>query len=135
MELTKRDLSYTNLNGEKVKEVVYFRELSAGDTLKIVEGQRYKGNPKRGDLELDIAGNQEMSMRLVQLSLVDEDGHRIFSDMAAAKKCNGRRMAALMKLANIVHKEPAETADADAEEEEAATLDKPAKGESAARKD
>jgi hypothetical protein len=131
MELVKKDLEYTNLKGEKVREVVYFRELSAGDTLKIVEGQRYKGNPKRGDLELDIAGNQEMSMKLVQLSLTNEDGRRIFTDMAEAKKCNGRRMAALMKLANLVHKEGTDADKSDEEE----SLETPTPGESAARKD
>ncbi len=118
LEIVKRELEWTTFGGEKKTETVYFRELTAANTLKLVEGQKYRGNPKKGDVEVDITSNVRAQQLLVQMTLVNEDGERIYPTPQSMEKVPARKLVALQKLAAEVHKDP--STDKPAEDDDAA---------------
>lgn len=118
LEIVQRQLEWTAFGGEKKTETVHFRELTGADTLKLVEGQKYRGNPKKGDVEVDITSNVRAQQMLVQLTLVNEDGERIYPTPESMKKISARKLVALQKLAAEVHKDP--STEKPAEDDEAA---------------
>lgn len=107
-ELIERELKW----GGKT-ETVYFREMTGADQLALVEGQTYKGNPKKGEFEIDVAVNLRSSHKLLQMTLVTAEGKPVYPSLKNVQAEPARKLKALIALANDVHK------DDDAEEDEA----------------
>lgn len=118
MDLIERELKYSGKT-----ETVYFRELTAGDTLKLTEGQTYKGNAKNGEVTIDVFAGLKSKHQLVQLTLVNADGSPVYANIKQLQADSNKRVAALCKLAEEAHK------DDDADEAETGEA-----GESAAGK-
>ena len=100
MELIQKELKYSGKT-----ETVYFRELTGGEALKLTEGQTYKGNAKNGQVEIDVYANVRTAHNLVQLSLVDADGKQVYANVKQLQAESAKKVAALTKLAQEVHKD------------------------------
>lgn len=87
-----------------VETKVYFRELTAGEQLELAKGQRIKGS-KEGAYELDIGEHTAKGHQLVYMTLVDADDKRVYRNMGELHKEPGKKIQALVKLANEATKD------------------------------
>lgn len=119
MELIECELKWKGPKDQKTgiapehTETVYFREMTGADQLALVEGQTYKGNPKKGEFEIDVATNVKSSQKLLLMTLVTAEGKPVYANLKQVQAETRRKLDALIKLANDVHK------DDEAEEDEA----------------
>lgn len=106
MELIKKTLKY------KGKETdVFFRELTAGQQLDLAKGQKFKTTQKDGGmLEVDLGDQLEKNYRLVQLTLVTEDGQPVYRNMDKLREEPRKKIAALVILANEANKDEGDDA-------------------------
>lgn len=100
MDLIERELKW----GGKT-ETVYFREMTGADQLALVDGQTYKGNPKKGEFEIDVSMNMKSSHKLLQMTLVTADGKPVYANLKQVAAEPARKLKALVALANDVHKD------------------------------
>lgn len=100
MELIQRELKW----GGKT-ETVYFREMTAGDALKINEGTKYQGNAKNGEVTIDVFAGIQSKHRLVQATLVTAEGKPVYASMKDLQAEPNKKVSALVKLADEVHKD------------------------------
>ncbi len=110
MDLISRELKWGNKDSPKT-ETVFFRELTAGEALSLTEGQTYTGNAKTGVVEIDVYANARSAQRLVVMSLVDADGKSVYTTLKALHSEPAKKVAALAKLAQEVHKDDSDDED------------------------
>ncbi|MDQ3288651.1 MAG: hypothetical protein M3Q42_10415 [Pseudomonadota bacterium] len=104
MELIEKELMWKARDGEKT-ETVYFRELTAGDTLALAAGQKLRGNLSDGEVEIDLESQVRGGQMMVQRTLVTADEKQVYPKMIDLLKEDGRKMKALIRLAQATHKE------------------------------
>ncbi len=100
MDLIERELKWCGNT-----ETVFFRELTGADQLALVEGQTYRGNPKKGEFEIDVALNMKSSHKLLQMTLVKSDGNQVYANLKQVAAEPAKKLKALIALANEVHKD------------------------------
>lgn len=99
MNLIKKTLNYRGTESE-----VYFRELTAGEALDLARGVR-SVKQKNGEMEFDFGANLENGQRLLQMTLVDSEGNKVFRNLEALRKESAKKIGKLIELANEVIKE------------------------------
>lgn len=102
MELIERELKYKGK-----AETVYFRELTAGERVSLLRGQKIQTSPgdKKAVIEIDLGENTEKTHRLIQMTLVTAAGDRVYKNLAALQNESDSKIRALGRLAADVHKE------------------------------
>lgn len=100
MDLIQRELKW----GGKT-ETVFFREMTGADQLALVEGQTYRGNPKKGEVEVDVSVSLKGNYKLLLLTLVDESGNPVYGSLKQVQAEPSKKLKALTALANEVHKD------------------------------
>ena len=100
MDLIERELKWGGRT-----ETVYFREMTGADQLALVEGQTYRGNPKKGEIEVDVSASLKGNHKLLLLTLVDESGKAVYTSLKQVQAEPSKKLKALTALANEVHKE------------------------------
>ena len=101
MELIEKTLRYGGR-----EEQVYFKELTAGQQLNLARGQKYRTTQKEGGvLEFDLGDQLEKNYKLVQLTLVKQDGSLVYPRIDNLLQESKSKVAALVKLANEVHQD------------------------------
>lgn len=102
MELIERELKYKGNT-----ETVYFRELTAGERVSLLRGQKIHSSPgdKSSVFEIDLGENTEKTHRLIQMTLVDASGKRIYKNLQELQNDPDSKIRALGRLAADVHKE------------------------------
>jgi len=107
METIERELSYKKFGGERVKEIVYFKELTGGQRLSLLKGQKIRTQPgqDKATIEVDLGENTERNQRLVYMSLVDANGKQVYTSLDKLQAEPESKLRALVKLAAEVHKE------------------------------
>jgi alpha-D-ribose 1-methylphosphonate 5-triphosphate synthase subunit PhnI len=100
MSLIKKTLHYRGTESD-----VFFRELTAGEALDLARSVRAVKSSKSGELEYDFGANLENSQRLLQMTLVDEDGKNVYRNAEQLRKEPAKKIAKLIALANEVVKE------------------------------
>jgi hypothetical protein len=88
-------------------ETVYFRRLTAGEQLKLAKGQKVRQDAEgKPFLELDLGEHMNKGYELLQMTLVQEDGRtKVYKNMTELLNDDGRRVRALVELANDVVRE------------------------------
>ena len=99
MELITRNIT---VNGKP--ETIYFRELTGGDQLVLMKGQKYRGGGNKG-VEIDLGDQLERTYRMILLTLVNEDGKPVYPTLDDLKKETAKRLKALVREARKVHEE------------------------------
>lgn len=110
MDLIQKELKWGSKDNPRT-ETVYFRELTGGEALKLTEGQTYKGNAKNGQVEIDVYANVRTAQMLVLMSLVDADGKQVFANIKQLQAESAKKVSALAKLAQEVHKDDSDDED------------------------
>lgn len=94
MDLIEKTFSYRDESRQ-----VFFRELSAGEQLKLAAGSRAAVRDGVSELTLDFAAEGERGHRLVQMTLVTEDGKPVYSSLAKLQEEKSSKIAKLVALA------------------------------------
>lgn len=102
MELIERELKYKGNT-----ETVYFLELTAGQRVSLLRGQKIQSSPgeKSSVFEIDLGENTEKTHKLIQMTLVDADGKRVYKNLQELQNEPDSKVRALAKLAADVHKD------------------------------
>lgn len=82
-----------------VETTIYFKELTAGDQLNLARGQKFTASGEGSTYQVDMGDQLERNYKLVQLSLVDESGKRVYSNVQLMHQEPRSKVAALVKLA------------------------------------
>jgi hypothetical protein len=107
MELIERELKWGGNS-----ETVYFREMTGADELAMMEGQKYTGNPKAGEVTIDIATSKRGSFKQLLLTRVTAEGKQFYANLKQVEAETKKKLDALIALANEVHKDSDETPEA-----------------------
>jgi hypothetical protein len=84
----------------------YFKALTVLDTQKLLRGQKAAiGDDGKARMDLDYAQEYERSLMLVQLTLVDSDGRRVYQSLQSMQNEPTARLAKLIALAKEAEKE------------------------------
>lgn len=94
MELFERELNY---RGETT--TVYFREMNGGEQLALTKGQKMRGNQASGEMEVDLYSSMEAGQKLVEYTLVNSEGKKVYSSASALQKENTSKISRLIVLA------------------------------------
>lgn len=85
---------------------VWFRRVSAGERAELLKGQKVTHVPGTGGtVEIDLFENQTQQCMLVQFSVCDENGKRVFRNLDAVRKLTDYKVKALYEVAAKVNKE------------------------------
>lgn len=106
MQLITRTIT---ING--TTETIHFRELTGGDQLLLMKGQKYRGGGDKG-VEIDLGDQLERTYRMIQLTLVDADGNNVYKSLDDLKKETAKRLKALVREARKVHEDEEEEGNA-----------------------
>lgn len=94
MDLIEKTLNY---RGESTP--VFFRELSAGEQVKLAAGVRSTVRDGTSEVTLDFALEGERGHRMIQMTLVTEDGKPVYSSLAKLQEEKTSKIARLLALA------------------------------------
>lgn len=93
------DLIQKTLKHGGVETAVYFKELTAGDQLNLARGQKFTATGEGSTYQVDMGDQLERNYKLVQLSLVDEGGKRVYASVQNLLQEKRSKLTALIKLA------------------------------------
>ena len=100
MEVFKKEIKYAG----KV-ETVFFRELTAGEQLTLIKGQKYKSSGKEGSIEVDLGDQFDRNCKLVFTTLCDQNGERVYTKQDELMKSSAKRIKALIKCVSELNKD------------------------------
>ena len=103
MELIEKTLKYGG-----TETTVFFKELTGGDKLQLARGQKFTTTKEGGSFEVDLGDQLERGYKLVQLTLVNDGGKKVYSSINDLLKEPSKKLKALVDLANEVHREDEE---------------------------
>ena len=84
----------------------WFRHLSSGERETMLRGMKISHAPgKGGTIEIDLGENEKQRQMLVQFSVCDESGKRLFKNLDAVKKLPHDRLMVLAHHAEDVNRE------------------------------
>jgi hypothetical protein len=94
MDLIEKQFTY---RGET--KTLHFRELTAGEQVKLSAG--YKSTVREGvsEMTLDLAFEGERGQRLLQMTLVTEDGKPIYSGLGKLQDEPASKVAGMVSIA------------------------------------
>ena len=86
-----------NYRGES--SVLHFRELNAGEQIKLTAG--YKSTVREGvsEMTLDLAFEGERGQRLLQTTLVSEEGKPVYTSLQKLQELPASKVARMVELA------------------------------------
>lgn len=101
MNLTEKTLVYGG-----TEETVYFRELTAGEQLSLAKGQKFTTTEKDGgSFSVDLGESLEKNYRLVQMTLCDAEGKKVYPNIQKLHDEPSKKVKALVKLAMECNKD------------------------------
>lgn len=86
----------------------WFREITAGERLSLLKGQKISKQGNATSFEFDLSLNEEQRQKLVLYSVCKEDGSAHFSDLKSLQHESARLVGKLYVIAEKVNDEEEE---------------------------
>lgn len=83
----------------------WFREITAGERLQLLKGQKVSRQGNATSFELDLGQNEEQRQKLVLFSTCNENGSAYFANLQALQKESAKLVNKLYAQAEAVNSE------------------------------
>lgn len=90
------------------EQIGYFRRISAGERMQLVQGQKVTATNGQAEIEIDLGAQENTKHRMVFFACCKQDGSRLFDKVKDVAALDGSLVNALFKIAQDVNKDESE---------------------------